>query len=66
MDLLQEVVVECRSAKAENGHECFVDSPKLLVGQMPDQLAQPPGVYGTDLFNENAGALTFDFGFGSE
>ena len=60
------VIVECRSAKSENGHECFVDSPKLLMGQMPDQLAQPPGVYGPDLLNENAGNIAFDLRFGSE
>lgn len=33
---------------------------------MPDQLAESPGVYGTDLFNENPGAFAFDLGFGSE
>ncbi len=36
------------------------------MGQMPDQLAQSPGVYGADLLNENAGGLAFDLGFGSE
>jgi hypothetical protein len=36
------------------------------MGQMPDQLAQSSGVYGTDLFNENAGGFAFDLGFGSE
>lgn len=36
------------------------------MGQTPDQLAQPPGVYGADLLNENAGGFAFDLGFGSE
>jgi len=62
----QNVVVECRSPKAENGSEYFVDSPKLLMSQMPDQLAQSPGVYGTYLFNENTGGFPFDLGFRSE
>lgn len=50
----------------ENGNECFVDTPKLLVGQMTAQLAQAPGVYRTDLFDENAGGFPFDLRFGPE
>ena len=36
------------------------------MSQMPDQLAQSPGVYGTYLFNENSGGFPFDLGFRSE
>lgn len=36
------------------------------MGQVSDQVAQSPGVYGTDLFNENTGGFTLDLRFGSE
>lgn len=34
------------------------------MGQMPDQLAQSPGVYGLDLFDENAGGSPSISGLG--
>lgn len=52
--------------KAEDGYECFVDAPKLLTGQMADQIAEPLGVYGADLFYENASGFAFDLSLGPE
>ena len=54
------------SAKAENGQECFVDAPKLLVGEMPDQRSETSCIYGADLLDEDASGLTPDLSLGTE
>jgi hypothetical protein len=61
----QNVAVEF-SAKAENGHECFVDAPEFFVGQVPDQIAEPACIDGTYLLDEDPGGVAFDLGLGSE
>ncbi len=54
------------SAQAENGRERFVDPPQLLVCEMPDQFAQPSGVHGSALLDEDAGSFPLDLSLRSE
>lgn len=52
------------SVEAEDGGERFVDAPHLFAGHVAHQVAEPLGVDGADLLDEDAGPLAGDVDLG--
>lgn len=48
-------------AETQNGCQSFVDTPLLVWGDPPHQVAKPPGVDGADLLDEDAASLAQQF-----
>jgi len=52
--------------KSEDREKGLVDAPELFGRQVPNEVAHPGGVNGSNLFHQDSGGLTFHVQFGPE
>jgi hypothetical protein len=44
------------SVEVEHGLQCFVHTPSFFRREMPDKIAEPADIDGTELFDKNPGS----------